>query len=154
LGLAGAFADLCVPTPALVLPKHFLKTKIPLPPLHLDDNFVVPIFSAWACQQLFRLLGWDPTKIQLANALIVQIATATTTSNHHRLGLFPLGNHRSHRGGSGISTTSEPNSISGKSSLPVKVAVPPSHAHHSLPSSSSSSSSIAGSNSVATPIMT
>mmetsp|Transcript_28164 Transcript_28164/g.51312 ORF Transcript_28164/g.51312 Transcript_28164/m.51312 type:complete len:201 (-) Transcript_28164:268-870(-) len=47
LGLAGAFADLAVPTPALTMPKKVF--GIPVPPFHVDDNFVVPIFSGWAC---------------------------------------------------------------------------------------------------------
>jgi dolichol kinase len=57
LGLAGAFADLAVPTPALVMPKKVL--GIPVPPFHVDDNFVVPIFSAFACTKIFELVGWD-----------------------------------------------------------------------------------------------
>jgi dolichol kinase len=54
LGLAGAFADLAVPTPALVLPKKILGVRVP--PFHVDDNMVVPIFSAFACREIFRVL--------------------------------------------------------------------------------------------------
>lgn len=57
LGLAGAFADLAVPTPALTMPKRVL--GMPVPPFHVDDNFVVPIFSGFACTKIFRLVGWD-----------------------------------------------------------------------------------------------
>jgi len=57
LGLAGAFADLAVPTPALTMPKKVL--GIPVPPFHVDDNFVVPIFSGWACTKIFEMVGWD-----------------------------------------------------------------------------------------------
>lgn len=57
LGFAGAFADLAVPTPALVMPKKVL--GVPVPPFHVDDNFVVPIFSGWACTKIFEQFGWD-----------------------------------------------------------------------------------------------
>lgn len=56
LGLAGAFADLCVPTPALTMPKKIC--GVPMPPLHVDDNIVVPIFSGYACTKIFEYLGW------------------------------------------------------------------------------------------------
>lgn len=67
LGLAGAFADLAVPTPALTMPKKVF--GIPVPPLHVDDNFVVPIFSGWACTKIFSLLGWDE-RLELAKHII------------------------------------------------------------------------------------
>jgi len=57
LGLAGAFADLAVPTPVVTLPKRIWGRRVP--PFHLDDNFVVPIFSAFACQEMFQALGWS-----------------------------------------------------------------------------------------------
>ena len=57
LGLAGAFADLAVPTPVLTMPKKVL--GVPVPPFHVDDNFVVPVFSGWACVKIFDMLGWD-----------------------------------------------------------------------------------------------
>lgn len=57
LGLAGAFADLAVPTPVLTMPKKVL--GVPVPPFHVDDNFVVPIFSGWACVKIFDMMGWD-----------------------------------------------------------------------------------------------
>jgi dolichol kinase len=56
LGLAGAFADLAVPTPALCCPKKIL--GVPVPPFHVDDNFVVPIFSGYACTKIFQYLNW------------------------------------------------------------------------------------------------
>jgi dolichol kinase len=55
LGLAGALADLAVPTPALVLPKKILGVRVP--PFHVDDNMVVPIFSALACTKVFDYYG-------------------------------------------------------------------------------------------------
>jgi dolichol kinase len=57
LGVAGAFSDLAVPTPALTMPKKIL--GVPVPPFHVDDNFVVPIFSAYACTKIFDYLGWS-----------------------------------------------------------------------------------------------
>ena len=57
LGLAGAFADLAVPTPALTLPHKIC--GIPVPPFHVDDNVVVPVVSGFACTKIFQLLGWD-----------------------------------------------------------------------------------------------
>ncbi len=57
LGMAGAFADLAVPTPALVMPKKVL--GVPVPPFHVDDNVVVPILSGWACTKIFEYVGWD-----------------------------------------------------------------------------------------------
>lgn len=56
LGLAGAFADLCVPTPALTMPKKIM--GIPMPRFHVDDNVVVPIVSGYACTKIFECLGW------------------------------------------------------------------------------------------------
>lgn len=57
LGLAGAFADLAVPTPVVTMPRKVL--GVPVPPFHVDDNFVVPIFSGWACTKIFEIVGWD-----------------------------------------------------------------------------------------------
>jgi len=68
LGLAGAFADLAVPTPALTLPKKILGVRVP--PFHVDDNMVVPIFSAMACNRLFQVLGWSDT-IQMGRWLVI-----------------------------------------------------------------------------------
>ena len=68
LGMAGAFADLAVPTPALVMPKKVL--GVPVPPFHVDDNFVVPIFSGWACTKIFELVGWDQG-LKLAEHIIL-----------------------------------------------------------------------------------
>ena len=56
LGLAGAFADLCVPTPALTIPKKIM--GIPMPRFHVDDNVIVPIFAGYACTKIFAGLGW------------------------------------------------------------------------------------------------
>ena len=66
LGVAGAFADLAVPTPALTMPKKVL--GFPVPPLHVDDNFVVPILSAFACTKIFDALGW-PRELELGKFL-------------------------------------------------------------------------------------
>jgi len=68
LGFAGAFADLAVPTPAVVLPKKVC--GVPVPPLHIDDNFVVPIVSAWACEQVFAALHWQKEAVQLGTFLL------------------------------------------------------------------------------------
>jgi dolichol kinase len=68
LGMAGAFADLAVPTPALVMPKKIL--GVPVPPFHVDDNFVVPIFSGWACTKIFEYVGWDQG-LKLAEHIIL-----------------------------------------------------------------------------------
>ena len=56
LGVAGAFSDLCVPSPALTMPKEIGGVK--MPPFHVDDNIVVPIVSGFACTQIFHALGW------------------------------------------------------------------------------------------------
>jgi len=64
LGVAGSFADLSVPTPALTLPPSFCGIK--LPPLSVDDNFVVPVVSGWACMKIFNHLGWSHD-LQLSN---------------------------------------------------------------------------------------
>lgn len=68
LGLAGALADLAVPTPALVLPKKILGVRVP--PFHVDDNMVVPIFSAFACTKVFELYGW-PQDLALTKWMIL-----------------------------------------------------------------------------------
>ena len=68
LGLAGAFADLLVPTPALTMPSKVC--GVPMPRFHLDDNVVVPILSGYACTKIFGLLGWTEG-IQLAKFLII-----------------------------------------------------------------------------------
>lgn len=67
LGLAGAFADLAVPTPAITMPKKVLGVRVP--PFHIDDNFVVPIFSGFACSKMFEVLGWS--NLQLAQFLFL-----------------------------------------------------------------------------------
>lgn len=52
LGAAGSLADLAVPTPAVTLPsKRF--------PLSIDDNFVVPVISGFACMHIFNYLKWS-----------------------------------------------------------------------------------------------
>ena len=58
LGLAGAFADLAVPTPTLTLPKKVWGVSVP--PFHVDDNFVVPVVSGYACRKLFEYMKWSP----------------------------------------------------------------------------------------------
>ena len=30
-----------------------------MPHFHVDDNFVVPLFSSWACTKIFALVGWE-----------------------------------------------------------------------------------------------
>jgi len=68
LGAAGAFADLIVPTPPLTMPSKLF--GVPMPPLHIDDNFVVPLISSWACTKIFSILGWSNT-IQLGKYILV-----------------------------------------------------------------------------------
>lgn len=68
LGMAGAFADLIVPTPALTLPKKVWGVEVP--PFHLDDNIVVPVVSGWACVFILKYAGL-PTNIALAKYLVV-----------------------------------------------------------------------------------
>jgi len=68
LGMAGAFADLAVPTPALTMPKKIWGVKVP--PLHLDDNFVVPMVSGYACTQVFKVLGWHQN-LELARFIFI-----------------------------------------------------------------------------------
>jgi dolichol kinase len=68
LGLAGALADLAVPTPAVTLPKRVWGVRVP--PLHVDDNFVVPVTSGLACRQLFSKLGWNSQLVQLSRWMI------------------------------------------------------------------------------------
>lgn len=67
LGLAGSFADLAVPTPAVTMPEKIL--GIPVPPFHIDDNFVVPMFSGYACTKIFDALGWNQ-ELELAKYII------------------------------------------------------------------------------------
>ena len=67
LGLAGAFADLAVPTPAVVMPNKILGIRVP--PFHIDDNFVVPIFSGFACTKIFDMLGW-PSDLELSDYIL------------------------------------------------------------------------------------
>ena len=68
LGIAGAFADLAVPTPAVTMPKKIWGVKVP--PFHLDDNFVVPVVSGYACTKVFQALGWQQ-HLELARFLVV-----------------------------------------------------------------------------------
>lgn len=68
LGLAGAFADLAVPTPTLTLPKKVFGIRVP--PFHVDDNFVVPIFSGFACKKLFEYMGWS-ADLELGKYLVL-----------------------------------------------------------------------------------
>jgi len=67
LGLAGAFADLCVPTPAITMPKKIC--GVGMPPFHVDDNIVVPIFSAFACTKIFASLGWT-SGVELSKLIV------------------------------------------------------------------------------------
>jgi len=71
LGMAGALADLMVPTPALVLPKKIMGVRVP--PFHLDDNLAIPIMSGWACGHILRFAGLPipPAELTLAKYLVV-----------------------------------------------------------------------------------
>lgn len=68
LGLAGAFADLAVPTPALTLPHKIC--GVTMPPFHVDDNVVVPVVSGFACTKIFQALGWS-SNLELAKYIFV-----------------------------------------------------------------------------------
>ena len=67
LGAAGSLADLAVPTPAVTMPSK--KFGIPLPPLSIDDNFVVPLVSGFACIKIFNSLGWSQS-LELSKYII------------------------------------------------------------------------------------
>ena len=67
IGCAGAFADLAVPTPTISMPDKCLGVK--MPPLHIDDNFVVPVFGAWCTTKIFKLLAL-PSMLKLSKWLI------------------------------------------------------------------------------------
>lgn len=67
LGLAGAFADLAVPTPTLTLPKKVWGVRVP--PFHVDDNFVVPVVSGYACRKLFEYMKWS-SELELGKYLV------------------------------------------------------------------------------------
>ncbi len=67
LGLAGSFADLCVPTPALTMPKKIM--GVPMPRFHVDDNVVVPVFAGFACTKIFEQVGWT-SGVDLAKLLL------------------------------------------------------------------------------------
>ena len=69
LGMAGALADLAVPTPAVTVPSKIFGLG-PIPPFHVDDNLVVPVFSAYACTRIFRALGWDSERLELARFIL------------------------------------------------------------------------------------
>jgi dolichol kinase len=77
LGMAGALADLAVPTPAWVLNVHNkpwklgkLHGRVTLPPFHVDDNMVVPLFSAWACTQIFNVMKWSIGATDLSRFIV------------------------------------------------------------------------------------
>jgi hypothetical protein len=67
IGFAGAFADLAVPTPTLTLPKRVCGVRVP--PFHVDDNCVVPIFSGYACGKIFEAMKWS-SDLQLGKFLL------------------------------------------------------------------------------------
>ena len=67
IGLCGAFADLAVPTPTVSMPTHFLGVR--MPPFHVDDNFVVPVFSAFMAVKIFEALKL-PVAVRLSKLLI------------------------------------------------------------------------------------
>ncbi|GMI13668.1 hypothetical protein TrLO_g8576 [Triparma laevis f. longispina] len=56
VGMAGAFADLAVPTPTLSVPKNAKLLGVKIPPFHIDDNFVVPIFTAFVTLRIFEVM--------------------------------------------------------------------------------------------------
>uniref|UniRef100_A0A7S4AI34 Phosphatidate cytidylyltransferase n=1 Tax=Pseudo-nitzschia australis TaxID=44445 RepID=A0A7S4AI34_9STRA len=69
LGMAGALADLMVPTPSLTLPKRVCGVRVP--PFHLDDNIVVPVLSGWACVYILAAASIGRNELVLAKYLVV-----------------------------------------------------------------------------------
>ena len=63
VGMAGAFADLAVPTPTLCVPKGARILGVKVPPFHMDDNFVVPLFTAFCVVRIFDALGLPALKL-------------------------------------------------------------------------------------------
>ena len=63
VGMAGAFADLAVPTPTLSVPKNAKVLGVKIPPFHIDDNFVVPIFTAFAVLRIFEIMALPGLKL-------------------------------------------------------------------------------------------
>ena len=56
-GAAGSFADLIVPTPNIKMPDKVWGVK--MPPLHVDDNFVIPLVTAGVVELFTRWLNVD-----------------------------------------------------------------------------------------------
>merc|ERR1719164_448392 len=67
VGMAGAFADLAVPTPTVSMPDELFGVK--MPPFHIDDNLVVPVFTAWCVVRIFAALSL-PADVRLSNFMI------------------------------------------------------------------------------------
>jgi dolichol kinase len=67
IAIAGSLSDLLVPTPTLSLPDKLMGIK--LPPLHIDDNFVVPICSAAVAKWSLRWLSF-PAVVQISKFLV------------------------------------------------------------------------------------
>jgi hypothetical protein len=49
------------------MPTHFLGVR--MPPFHVDDNFVVPVFSAFMAVKIFEALKL-PVAVRLSKLLI------------------------------------------------------------------------------------
>lgn len=59
LGAAGSFADFIVPSPTLQLTRPLIVYKqICIPSVTMDDNVVIPFFTAAICKFLFTASGW------------------------------------------------------------------------------------------------
>ena len=63
VGIAGAFADLAVPTPTLSVPQGAKILGVKVPPFHVDDNFVVPLFTAFCVVRVFEALQLPGLKL-------------------------------------------------------------------------------------------
>jgi len=63
VGMAGAFADLAVPTPTLSIPKGYKVMGVRVPPFHVDDNVVVPVFAGFATTRILEVMGIEGMKL-------------------------------------------------------------------------------------------
>ncbi|GMI48740.1 hypothetical protein TrCOL_g4669 [Triparma columacea] len=63
IGMAGALADLAVPTPTLSIPKGTKWCGIKIPQFHVDDNFFVPVFSGYAAMKILEGAGIEGLKL-------------------------------------------------------------------------------------------
>mmetsp|Transcript_11661 Transcript_11661/g.15215 ORF Transcript_11661/g.15215 Transcript_11661/m.15215 type:complete len:278 (+) Transcript_11661:61-894(+) len=63
IGLSGSFADWMVPSPTLSLTRSFALGGISIPRIHLDDNLVIPVFTASVASITFSVFDWSVEEI-------------------------------------------------------------------------------------------